>query len=121
MLKTHYILTAALAGLTATACGGYRAEPTPEPGGTAGYATVRVENQNIRDMRIYVRPGGGGSRFRLGTANALETTVLKIPKTWVTGITDLTFEITPLGGGGSSFSERITANPGEEIVLRIGP
>jgi hypothetical protein len=121
MMKTHYLLTAALAGLVVTACSGNRAQAVPEPGGAEGYATVRVENQNIRDMRIYVRPGAGGSRFRLGTANGMETTVLKIPRTWVTGITELTFEITPLGGGGSQFSEKITANPGEEIVLRIGP
>ena len=121
MMKTHYFLTAALAGLVLTACGGNRAQAAPEPGGAEGYATVRVENQNIRDMRIYVRPGAGGSRFRLGTASGMETTVLKIPRTWVTGITELTFEITPLGGGGSQFSEKITANPGEEIVLRIGP
>jgi len=121
MIKTYHILTAMFAGITVAACGGNPPPAIPEPGGAEGYATVRVENQNIRDMRIYVRPGAGGSRFRLGTANGMETTVLKIPKTWVTGITDLTFEITPLGGGGSSFSEKITANPGEEIVLRIGP
>jgi hypothetical protein len=124
MLKTHHIMTSALATLAITACGGGNRATTdtaPAPGGTEGYAVVRVENQNIRDMRIYVRPGAGGSRFRLGTANGLETTLLKIPRTMVTGVTDLTFEITPLGGGGSQFSEKITANPGEEIVLRIGP
>jgi hypothetical protein len=120
MLKTHYLLTAAFA-TAALACGGNRVQSLPEASGPEGYATVRVENQNIRDMRIYVRPGSGASRFRLGTANGLETTSLKIPRTWVTGITELTFEVSPLGGGARSFSEKITANPGEEIVLRIGP
>jgi hypothetical protein len=120
MLKTHYILTAALAGAT-LACGGNRVQSMPEASGPEGYATVRVENQNIRDMKIYVRPGTGASRFRLGTANGMETTMLKIPRTWVTGITELTFEISPIAGSGSAFSEKITANPGEEIVLRIGP
>ncbi len=121
MLKTRYLLTAALATVTVVACGG-NPPPVPEPpGGAEGYATVRVENQNLRDMRIYVRPGAGGSRFRLGTANGMETTMLKIPRTWVTGITELTFEISPIAGSGSSFSEKITASPGEEIVLRIGP
>ena len=120
MLKTHHILTAALAGAT-LACGGNRVQPLPEANGPEGYANVRVENQNIRDMKIYVRPGTGAGRFRLGTANGMETTVLKIPRTWVTGITELTFEITPIAGGGSAFSEKITASPGEEIVLRIGP
>jgi hypothetical protein len=118
MLKRYRVMQAALATLVVTGCSGVKDVPPPGP---EGYAVVRVENQNIRDMRIYVRPGGGGSRFRLGTANGLETTQLKIPRTMVTGVTDLVFEITPIGGGGSSFSERITAAPGEEIVLRIGP
>jgi hypothetical protein len=39
----------------------------------------------------------------------------------VRGATDLVYEIDPLGGTRNSFSERITAHPGEEIVLRIGP
>jgi hypothetical protein len=119
MFKPRYIIHAALATIVLTSCGGNQADTGVNP--SAGYASVRVENQNSRDMRIYVRPNAGGARFRLGTANALETTLLKIPRTMVTGVTDLVFEITPIGGGGSSFSERITASPGEEIVLRIGP
>ena len=119
MFKSHHILCAAFTTLVLSGCGGQKpAETVPGP---EGYGTVRVENNNIRDMRIYVRPGAGGSRFRLGTANGLETTLLKIPRTMVTGVTELVFEITPIGGGGSSFSERITANAGEEIILRIGP
>lgn len=119
MLQLHRILQAAIATLVVTGCGGNPSEaPPPSP---EGYAALRVENNNIRDMRIYVRPGAGAARFRLGTANALETTVLKLPKTMVTGVTDLTFEIVPLGGGGSQFSERVTAHPGEEILLRISP
>ena len=119
MLKSSHLMSAALAGLLVTACGGN--QPPETVPGPEGYAVVRVENQNTRDMRIYVRPGAGGSRFRIGTANGLETTLLKIPRTMVTGVTELTFEIQPLGGGGSQFSERITASPGEEIVLRISP
>ena len=59
--------------------------------------------------------------YRIGTATGLQETVLKIPRSLVTGITELTFEITPMGGGRRAFSEKITAHPGEEIVLRIGP
>jgi len=118
MLKSHNVLQAALAAVVLTGCGGSpRTETVPGP---EGYGTVRIENQNIHDMRVYVRPGGGGARFRLGTAPALETTTLKIPKTMVAGITELVFEITPLGGG-SQFSEKVTVNQGDEIVLRIGP
>lgn len=123
MLKSRLIIRAALATLVVTGCGHNKSESlAPEANlGPEGYGVVRVENQNIRDMRIYVRPGAGGARFRLGTANGLETTTLKIPKTMVTGVTELTFEITPLGGGGSQFSEKITVGQGEEIILRIPP
>lgn len=111
------ILPALLLG-AALGCGGApRTETVP---GAEGYGTVQVENHNIRDMRVYLRPVGGGARYRLGTANALETTALKIPMTMIAGITELVFEVTPLGGG-SQFSERVTVNPGDEIVLRIGP
>ena len=119
MPKSRFIVQAALATLIVAGCGGHNR--TEASLGPEGYGVVRVENQNIRDMRIYVRPGAGGARFRLGTANGLETTTLKIPRTMVTGVTELTFEVTPLGGGGSQFSQKITANPGEEIILRIPP
>jgi hypothetical protein len=109
----------ALATLVVAGCSANTSEAPPP--GPEGYANVRVENQSTQDMRIYVRPGGGGSRFRLGTVVGLQTVVLKIPRTMVTGVTDLVFEIDPLSGARSSFSERITARPGEEIVLRIGP
>ncbi|HEV8149739.1 MAG TPA: hypothetical protein VGP61_06095 [Gemmatimonadales bacterium] len=122
MLKPQHILQVALLAVVAAGCGGrYHTEEGLPPAGPEGYATVRVENDNMRDMRIYVRPGAGGQRYRLGTANAMEVTMLKIPRSFATGVTDLTFEISPLSGGGSQLSERITARPGEEIVLRIPP
>ncbi|HEV8613760.1 MAG TPA: hypothetical protein VGQ73_09615 [Gemmatimonadales bacterium] len=120
MFKPHHILQAALVTLVASGCGGrYRTEEGLPPAGAEGYATVRVENENIRDMRIYVRPGATGTRFRLGTASGMETTTLKIPRAFVTGVTELVFEISPISGGGSEFSQRISVSPGDEIVLRI--
>lgn len=116
MFKSHPVLQAAILVIAMAGCGGNRAESGLAPDETA---TVQVENDDIRDMRIYVRPGAGGSRWRLGTATAMGTTSLKIPRTMVTGITELVFEIAPLGGGRSQFSQRITVNSGEQIVLRI--
>ncbi len=118
MLKSRPILPAALLILLAVGCGGNRTEATPSADADA---IVRVENQSTLTMTIYVRPGGGGSRFRLGTVNGLETTPFKLPSNMVRGATDLVFEIDPLGSARNSFSERITARPGEEVVLRIGP
>ena len=120
MFKSRHILQVALVTMAAASCGGsYRTEEGLPPADAQGYATVRIENENISDMRIYVRPNSTGSRFRLGTANGMETTTLKIPRSFVTGVTQLLFEISPISGGGSQFSQTITVNPGDEIVLRI--
>jgi hypothetical protein len=100
------------------ACGGNRARTDTSEG---DYATVRVENNSTRDVRVYLRPGAGGARFHLGRANALQATGLRVPRTMVVGISELTFEIVPLAGGGSQFSEKVTVRPGEEILLRIPP
>ena len=119
MFPTRQVLTAAFAALSIAACAGRnRAEPPANPD---EYTTVRVENDNFQDMRLYVRPGVGGQRIRLGTALGKQISTFKIPKTVVFGITQLAFEIDPIGGGGKSLSETVTVNPGEEIVLRIPP
>lgn|SRR4026208_77125 len=118
MLKSRLVMQATLATLMVGGCGGNRTEASLGP---EGYGVVTVENQNIRDMRVYVRPNAGGARFRLGTANGLETTTFKIPRTMTTGVTEMVFELVPLGGGGSQFSQKITVNQGEELVLRIPP
>lgn len=119
MFPTRQVFTTALMALALAACAGRnRAEPPANPD---DYTTVQVENDNFQDMRVYVRPGFGGQRIRLGTALGKQITRFKIPKTIVVGITQLAFEIDPIGGGGKSLSETITVNPGEEIVLRIPP
>ena len=59
--------------------------------------------------------------MRIGTANALGVTLLKLPRTVVNGVTQLRFLIVPIGGNRPEISEEITVNPGEEIVLRVLP
>lgn len=118
MLKSRYLFAAAVASLVVAGCGGNRAQAGLPP---AGYALVRVENNDISNMRIYVRQGPVGSRFRLGTAPGMQTSTFKIPQTMVNGVTELIFEITPQGGGRSQFSQRVTVASGEEIELRISP
>ena len=118
MLRTSHILSAATVILALAGCGGNRAEAGLAP---AGYALVKVENNDISNMRIYVRQGPVGSRFRLGTAQGMQTTTFKIPQTMVNGVTELIFEIVPQGGGRSQFSQRVTVTSGEEVELRISP
>lgn len=80
---------------------------------------VRIENDNTSDMKVYLIRGG--QRVRIGTANALGVTTLKLPPTVINGITELRFLLVPIGGNRAEVSEKITVNPGEEIVLRILP
>jgi hypothetical protein len=58
-------------------------------------------------------------RQRLGTANALSTTRLRIPDNIIFGVTSLRFEVDPLGSRQTPISEQITVAAGEEVMLRI--
>ena len=56
---------------------------------------VRVDNQNLADLTIYVYRGA--QRMRLGRARGNGTTDLVIPKSMVSGATELRFQAEPLG------------------------
>ena len=117
MRARYILLAAALAALDLSGCAGHlREEQAVAPDLPA---MVRVENNNTSDMKVYLVQSG--QRMRIGTANALGVTMLKLPRTVINGVTELRFLIVPLGGNRAEISERITANPGEEIVVRILP
>lgn len=109
---------AAFAGLAVSACSPHQAEAGPAPEATA---TVRVENENIVDMRISILRAPSGAAYRLGIARGAQTTTLEIPRSLITGVNEVTFEITPLSGGFTRFTRTITIGPGDEIVVRIPP
>lgn len=81
--------------------------------------SIRVENENITDMRISIRRAPSGATYRLGTARGAQTTSMAVPRSLITGVNEVTFEITPLGGGMRNFSRTITISPGDIIMLRI--
>jgi hypothetical protein len=117
MQTRRIFFPAALALLALAGCAGHnRSEQAVAPDLPP---TLRVENDNTSDMKVYLVRSG--QRMRIGTANALGVTVLKLPRTVINGVTQLRFLIVPIGGNRAEISEEITANPGEEIVLRILP
>jgi hypothetical protein len=117
MLTRRMLVPATLAVLALAGCAGHqRNDPAVAP---ELPPTVRVENDNTSDMKVYLIRGG--QRVRIGTANALGVTMLKLPPTVINGVTELRFLLVPIGGNRAELSEKITANPGEEIVLRILP
>jgi hypothetical protein len=94
---------------------------TPAPG-TAdpdGQTMLVVENQSTLQVTVYVLRDA--QRQRLGTANALTTTRLRIPDNIIFAPTSLRFEVHPLGSRRTPISEQIMVVPGEEVRLRIPP
>jgi hypothetical protein len=87
------------------------------PADTRAPTTVTVDNRAPLAMDIFVIRGG--QRIRLGTADALTTTKLTIPRGIVVGSTDVRFLADPIGGNRTPVSETITVNEGDEVVLTL--
>jgi hypothetical protein len=81
--------------------------------GSSGKTRVRVENQNLADMTIYVYRGS--QRMRLGRASANTTTNLEIPSSMVSGVTELRFQAEPLGNQRGIVSQPIPVSPGDLV------
>jgi len=93
-----------------------RRQSGPEVGNPVR-TTVRVENRNFQDMTVYVL--NGAQRLRLGTVNGMGTRTFTIPSRVVFGITNLRFEVDPLGGSRSAPSWDIGVSPGDQVHLII--
>ena len=79
---------------------------------------VRVENQAVLDMDIFVVPQAGG-RMRIGFVNSHSTADMRIPPTFVFGATSLRFIADPVGGRSRSISQEITVSPGDTVLMTI--
>jgi len=80
---------------------------------------VRVENQNLADMTIYVYRGS--QRMRLGRARGNGTTDLVIPKSMVSGVTELRFQAEPMGNQRGIISQPLPVTPGDLVDFLIPP
>jgi hypothetical protein len=81
--------------------------------------SVEVQNQSFNDMTIYVVRSA--QRIRLGTAGGNTTSVLKLPRGIIFGITQLQFVADPIGGQRLPISESISVTPGDQVRLIIPP
>lgn len=91
----------------------------PPPVDPSAPAMVEVENQSFYDMNVYVIRSG--MRARLGTVPGNSKAVFEIPRTLVSAGAPLRFQADPIGGGRTPFSQEITVDPGDTVVLRIPP
>lgn len=83
----------------------------------SGKTRVRVENQNLADMTIYVYRGS--QRMRLGRASGNGVTNLEIPKSMVSGLTELRFLAEPMGNQRGIMSQPIPVNQGDLVDFTI--
>lgn len=106
--------------LLAAACSGRARSDEPRPAPASEPETrVKVVNDNVVDMDVYVL--SGGVRFRLGRVSGGHTEVFTIPRALVHSSTTLRFEMRALGGGARSRTDTANMNPGDQITLIIPP
>jgi hypothetical protein len=113
---TRRLFLSIATALALSACVGARGPQSDQPP-----TSLRVENQSFLDMTIYLLPGSGSQRIRLGIANGNSTTTMRIPSQYVFGATSLRFLADPIGGNRTPISESITVSPGDEVGLIIPP
>lgn len=110
---------ALLLGVGAGACSGNMAKSNQsETQPQAQATTVKVENQSIEDMDIYVL--GAGTRVRLGMVRGNSTEVLTIPDDVVRISPQVRFLLHPIGGRNER-TETISVMPGDQIQMTIPP
>jgi hypothetical protein len=116
---------AVLGLLFVVACAG-RSHPPKQPatvvdlngeGGVDGPTRVRVENQNLADMTIYVYQGS--QRMRIGRVSGNGTADIVIPKSIVSGVTTLRFMAEPMGNRRPIISEPIPVSPGDLVEFFV--
>ena len=112
MLRRRW-LAGGLLALLAAGCG-------PRPGrGPAPAPPVRVHvtNHNRADVNLYVLRGG--SRLRLGTVVAGNTTVLVLRHLSRAPVQQLGFEVQRIGAEGVFALQRVTVAPGQAVHIRL--
>jgi hypothetical protein len=85
----------------------------------SGEAMLRVDNQDVMDMNVYVIRSE--QRVRLGTVPGLSQRVLKIPPALLGAGGSLQFLADPIGGTHTPVSEVMYVQPGEVVELVIPP
>lgn len=78
---------------------------------------VRVENQNLLDMTVYIVRGS--QRVRLGMVTGLSTRVFVIPESLLRGANSVRFLADPIGSRQTPVSQEMLVLPGDEVEIVI--
>ena len=79
--------------------------------------TVRVENQNWLDMRVYVIVSGFA--HRLGTVGSFGVEEFKLRKGWVGPSSEIQMVAVPIGARTANYSQGVLVIPGDYVEYRI--
>ncbi len=79
--------------------------------------TLKVQNDSFSDMTLYAIRGM--QTVRLGTANGMKVTILRIPGSLLAGPTSLRFQARPIAGSRQPVTEEITVEAGDEVTMII--
>ncbi len=85
----------------------------------AGKTRVKVDNQNVMSMTIYVLQGT--ERIQLGLVPGLTIKTFTIPDHLVARATALRLLADPVGSGQTPISEEFDISPGDVIEMMIRP
>ncbi len=115
MRSLRNLLLLLLPVLLLAGCAGTRSRGAADDGSLR--TTVEVENRSWSAVNVYaVR---GGQRVRLGTVQAVSTSVLTIPTAVVSGVTSLSFLIDPIGSNRTPITQEISVREGDQITLYV--
>ena len=79
--------------------------------------TVRVENRNWLDMRVYAIVNNFA--HRLGTVGSFATEEFELRKGWVGPSSEVQLVALPIGSRSAHYSEAVLAFPGDLLEYRI--
>lgn len=82
-----------------------------------GRVTLRLENHNWQDVRVYAI--SGSLARRIGTVTGLTTEEFTLPRDMNVTVHDFQIAISPIGMRGVHYSPRIVLNPGDRIQYRV--
>lgn len=115
MRSLRHLLLVLLPVLLLAGCAGGRARGASADVGTR--TTLEVENRSWSAVNVYALRGG--QRVRLGTVQAVTTSVLTIPSAIVSGVTSLSFLIDPIGSSRTPISQEISVREGDQITIYV--
>lgn len=115
MRSLRHLLLVLLPVLLLAGCAGNRPRAAVADG--AARTTVEVENRSWSAVNVYALRGG--QRVRLGTVQAVSTSVLTIPPAVVSGVSSLSFLIDPIGSSRTPISQEISVREGDQLKLYV--